>query len=69
MKLKYLVVPDYVLSKNDKQWHWVGAADLIRLYKVDPRECFIFNPERRLYPDSLIELYPKYNGDYKVPER
>lgn len=68
---KYLLCPGYIRSKKDGQVHYVGASDLMRLYNVDPRECVIFHHKaehNHSRMDSLIKLYPKYNGDYTLPE-
>ena len=70
MKKKYLVIGDYVISKNDGQRHYVSAKELVSLYGVDKRECELFdkltprNP-RDIIVGNLIILGPLYNGNYR----
>lgn len=40
-KIKFLVIPGREQSKNDGDWHYITAAQLIRLYRVNPAECLI----------------------------
>lgn len=44
-KAKYLVCPGAVFSKNDGQEHFISAEQLIRLYKVNPKDCRIFSDD------------------------
>jgi hypothetical protein len=74
VKLKYLVIPGYVISENDGDLHYIGAPKLMRLYGVDPRECIAAPDDLsvgealRRYPDpDLIILIPDHSGEYKVP--
>ncbi len=64
-KKKYLVLPGRVLSKNDQDYHFIGADQLMRLYGVSPAECII-HKERMSIPEGLIPLAPDYHGEYKV---
>ncbi len=74
--MKYAVFPDHVVSRTDGQVHFIGAAELINLYGVDPRECFVidFNAGPRAYAqqmrlveeEGLIHLRPSYRGNYKL---
>lgn len=73
MLKKYLVIPDYVVSKNDGDEHFVSAADLIRLYGVHPKECVLAVGKTKeliayFYRD-LIKLTPKYDGDYTLEKK
>lgn len=59
------------MSKNDGQFHYINAPTLMRLYKVDPHECLIrYNDKRDHGKDfpGLIELRPRYDGDYEIPQ-
>lgn len=65
--IRYRVLPGYVISKNDGQWHWINEHDLIRLYWVPPNECLIGEP-RAGDPSGLTELRPRYDGNYTIPK-
>ena len=78
MSKKYLVIADYVLSKNDGDRHFINCNKLMQLYAVHKEECICVESEvyGRYYPPldvlhrqygGLIELRPKYNGDYSIP--
>jgi hypothetical protein len=62
---KYLVIPDYVKSKNDGQKHYITAKELIRLYGVNPKECVIYDPSKRQHTSNLIPLGPLFSGKYE----
>jgi len=77
--MKYLICPGFVKSKNDGQIHYIGPMQLMRLYRVDPRECYIYEPapwwpvsyyqmaEERFR--GLLQLGPRYDGDYELPNQ
>lgn len=67
-KIKYVLYPGVVTSKYDGQRHFISAATLMRLYRVRPEECLIYdaNEPKEKYQD-LIPLSPKYNGNYEIP--
>lgn len=72
---KYIVYPGTVKSTSDGQRHYLNAARLIDLYRVNPAECIIakandtwyrgYDPE---YLKSLTKLYPREDGNYTLPE-
>lgn len=68
--IKYLIKPGYVNSRSDGDEHYIGYAKLIQLYRVNPKECLMFEDEMRGYTaeflDSLTVLEPQYNGNYEV---
>jgi hypothetical protein len=76
-RYKYVVKPGWVTSKNDGQQHYIGAMQLIRLYQVDPRLCYVYEPtprwtrwdaeEAKRIMKDLIPLVPRYDGNYRVP--
>lgn len=70
MRKKYLIRPAYVYSQSDGQRHWIGAAQLMTLYRVRPVECVIEGaPSARGYHTArLVLLAPKPDGDYALPE-
>jgi len=76
--IKYLVIPDWVVSKTDGQFHYINADKLIKLYNVDRRECKIIGESKpecrsRIYESRLLDQYkdliklaPRYDGNYKI---
>lgn len=80
MTRHYLLIPGQVTSKTDGQRHWVTAAELVRLYGVDPADCLVFpmgrSPDDALRRNALHErvargeltaLHPRYSGNYTLP--
>ena len=76
---KYVVCPRIIRSKSDGQFHYIGAAQLMSLYRVDPRECEIYEPSQQWtradYEDAenrvrgLPQLIPRFHGDYEEYKR
>ena len=69
-KKKYAVHPGFVFSRNDGQRHYVDFVTLCRLYGIQPEEAYDADnlrgaPRARL--QTLIDLYPDYTGEYKLP--
>lgn len=81
--LKYVVYPGPVKSKNDGQIHFIGACQLMALYKVHPLECMVIHPLPRNYTEmdvrqnqvkeaeaerlKLTRLFPRFDGNYATP--
>ena len=66
---KYLVFEGYVFSKNDGQRHFINSNKLIYLYHVKRSECIIARRPFEQYRDlGLIQLRPRYDGNYKLEE-
>lgn len=78
-ELKYAIYPGEIRSRNDGDWHYVTAMQLMHLYGVDPRECIVVFPSSMYRHESeresllrdvqrcgLIELYPRYDGNYTL---
>lgn len=71
---RYVVIPGFISSKNDGDRHYVGARQLMNLYGVEPSECLIFSYNRKgislewLRSRGLVELSPRYDGDYSLQE-
>ena len=65
---KYLVVPGTVISKTDRQQHYISSEDLMRLYGVHPRECQVWlrGEPKPKNTDDLLMLFPRYHGDYTL---
>ena len=69
---RYIVIPGYVKSKTDGDFHYISSDKLIRLFKVKPDECYLMNLEdyeRRKHMNQLKDLKvlsPQYDGDYSL---
>lgn len=77
------VHPNWVQSKNDGDSHFIGFAQLCRLYMVRPDKAFRVDPEQStdmghtwahrmpwgMRPmEGDVHLYPRYDGDYPLFE-
>ena len=71
--MRYVLLPGYITSKSDGQVHYINPLQLARLYGVNIKECRIVYRDSvismRSYnkTDDDIELYPRYDGDYRLP--
>jgi hypothetical protein len=69
---RYIVRPGYVVSAGDRQFHWIGASALVRLYQLCHGEYLIAEGERstllaqRQWPDAKV-LRPRHDGRYGRP--
>ena len=65
-KKKWLLHPGWITSKTDGDQHFVGEMELIRLYGVRRDECLSVTASNLHAFDleSLIDLRPRYDGDY-----
>ena len=68
---KYILIGDYIDSKNDRDRHYISPHRLCELYNVNPDECiFIKHPEDReletIDKDNFIVLTPRYDGNYTL---
>lgn len=66
--IKYVLCPGYVTSNNDRQLHYVGGVDLIRLYNVNPFECIRLKSIGSMR-NEFIYLVPRQDGNYKLPNK
>lgn len=70
---KYALVPGWITSKNDRQEHFIGAAQLADLYKVKMSECVVVQSDEDLEmvkrKGELVLLGPRYHGDYSLPDK
>jgi len=66
--IKYLVYPDYVFSKIDKDKHFISSSSIMKLYGVLKEECKVVTKEDDLngLRGTFIVLTPKYNGEYSL---
>jgi len=70
MKPRIFLHLGYVISKYDKQRHFIGAGRLARLYGVPFSDCILIRndpPEDMAGYHPLpydIHLYPSFDGNY-----
>ena len=73
---KYVLCPGPVTSKIDGDRHYITARRLAFLYRVSMNECYVDSDsmdwkigKTQDHLDSLIWLFPDFDGQYKVPIR
>lgn len=66
--IKYLVYPDYVISKNDNDKHFISSSSLMKLYGVQKEECKVVTKDEDLngLRGTFTVLTPKYSGEYSL---
>ena len=66
--IKYIVHGGHVISKNDKEFHYLSEEDVIRLYNVPRNLCILAKEAKGLRgTDNYIHLYPSQDGNYELP--
>lgn len=71
--MKYAVHPGWITSKNDAEWHYIGVAQLVRLYELRHNEYIVWDEKDprtyagRIY-EEYVHLYPNYHGLYGRPD-
>ena len=66
---QYVLCPGMVTSKTDRQFHYIGAMALARLYGVDLKQCEIFEPAA-WWPPSFWEMAEqRHKGLVKLTPR
>jgi hypothetical protein len=75
-RIRFLVRPGWVTSRNDGQRHWITAERLMRLYLLRREECIVEGEASRLHivgrrfdTRALIPIVPLYSGDYPAFRR
>lgn len=65
---KYVVIGGEIPSKNDNDIHYIHPTELIRLYRLDIKDCYIFNSykEVRGLSGKYIFITPRYDGNYNL---
>lgn len=66
-KVKWVVRPGEVLSATDGDSHYIGAAKLMQLYNVSPRDCVVDHDGNKSFPAHWPRLYPDPTGVYYAP--
>ncbi len=68
---KYLCIGGNIFSRYDRDRHYISPHRLAGLYQVNPNECYFARGDNdplllALRTEELIELRPRYDGDYKT---
>ena len=70
---RYAVHPGFIISKHDRQRHYIGFRDLVRHFKVSSADCIVWDESDprtthgRQWTD-YVHLFPDYHGRYEVPK-
>lgn len=81
MTARYLLCPGLVRSRSDGDVHYITGRHLAHLYGVPMEQC-VELPDllsfkstlarhellKRADRGELVSLYPRVNGDYRLPE-
>jgi hypothetical protein len=69
-RVKYVLVPGFVVSESDGQRHHIGAVELASLYRVSMSECVVYDAMRCGAGGykGLVHLRPRFDGDYRIPK-
>lgn len=74
MKYRYVVFAGRVQSQYDKEFHFIGAHQVARLYGLDPSnppyDLYLVHDEHEKLPahlDDVSRLYPRDDGNYSLP--
>lgn len=65
-RVRFLVRPGQIRSRNDGDFHYVGAADLARLYGLPLGSWRVYDP-RTDRNTTLPVLRPRFSGYYELP--
>jgi hypothetical protein len=64
---KYVLHPGTVVSQCDGDIHYVDSVRLADLYGVRLYECVTWDHRTMTRQDGQIHLYPRDDGDYRLP--
>lgn len=69
---RYALFPGWATSKADGLRHYIDAPRLAQLYGVPYCECMVVRRDAPRWetvyrPKGMIELHPRYDGDYTIP--
>lgn len=77
MSKKYMIHPQFVISKTDGDEHFISARDLMRLYRVSALESVVCkNCQRQKHGScpyawispEYVHLFPRRDGNYELGE-
>lgn len=64
--MKYILCPEYVVSQSDGDLHYIGTAQLARLYGLRPHEWIDGSDLRGRDTTGMIHLHPRTDGNYTL---
>lgn len=67
--MRYIIFPNYIISREDCQKHYIGYQKLIKLYGVPPYKCVNGKKPGYHEQDGDIHLHPKYDGNYNIEDK
>ena len=72
MKIKRIVIGDFIQSKKDNETHYISANALCSLYEFNVQECFLVEDDDKKQllglPSTLPRFYPRFDGNYSNKE-
>jgi hypothetical protein len=71
LRPRYALHAGTVRSENDGQFHQIGVTRLAALYRLGPQEWVAWNnnADHLRIGQDYIHLFPRHDGDYRVPGR
>jgi hypothetical protein len=63
---RFVIHPGWVTSRTDGDRHFITAPVLARLYGV--RDYVVADQRGHRPEPGDVDLYPRFDGDYRVPE-
>ncbi|MBL7141786.1 hypothetical protein ISS21_01675 [Patescibacteria group bacterium] len=68
---RYICFGGRVISRHDRDIHFVSAYRVAELYGLNPNECYFANEEEPAtyygLPKDLPKFFPRGDGNYKKP--
>jgi hypothetical protein len=64
--MRYILHPEYIISKSDCDSHYISFCELINLYQLNSKDCIRYNPDdhSQKHIKNAVHLYPLYHGNY-----
>ena len=51
---KHLVIGDWIISKNDRQRHYISSHQLVRILNLSIRECILIDKNNTKVPYEVM---------------
>jgi len=61
--MRNIIHPGWIISQSDGDRHYIGFVQLVRLYKLDPRTCYLVDGTYGEREDDK-HFYPREDGNY-----
>jgi hypothetical protein len=62
--MRIVVEPNTIRSATDRDWHFIGPAELLRLHGLPRGTRHVVKGDGFRAQDDDVYLYPRYHGDY-----